>query len=75
MSRQSERRRNLIQRTTFERVRWEYIALPHMRLTGPQIERLCGINRLQCSAVLDALLKQHVLALTVDGMYCAGDRI
>ena len=75
MSRQFERRRNWIQRTTFDRVRWEYTALPHMRLTGPQLERLCGINRLQCSAVFDALLKARVLALTIDGMYCAGDRI
>jgi hypothetical protein len=74
MSRQSERRRSLIQRTTFDRLRWEYTALPEMRLTLAQAERLCGVNRVQCSVVLDALVKARFLTLTIDGMYAAGDR-
>jgi hypothetical protein len=75
MSRQSERRQSLIQRTTFDRLRWEYSALPGLRLTLAQVERLCGVNRLQCSAVVDALVKARFLTLTLDGMYAAGDRI
>ena len=75
MSRQPERRQSLIERTTFDRLRWEYAALPGMRLTRAQVERLCGVNRLQCSPVLDALVKARFLTLTVDGMYAAGDRI
>ena len=75
MFRESERRRSLIQRTTFDRLRWEYAALPGMRLTRAQVERFCGVNRFHCSAVLDALLKARFLTLTIDGMYAAGDRI
>jgi hypothetical protein len=75
MSRQSERRQSLIQRTTFDRLRWEYAALPGMRLTLAQVERMCGVNRFQCSAVLDALVKAGFLKLTIDGMYATGDRI
>ena len=75
MSRQSERRQSLIQRTTFDRLRWEYTALRGMRLTVAQVERLCGVNRLQCSVVLAALVKARYLAVTLDGMYAAGDRI
>ena len=75
MSRQYERRRSLIQRTTFDRLRWEYTALPSMRLTRAQVERMCGVGRLQCAAVLDALVKSRFLTVTIDGMYAAGDRI
>ena len=75
MSRLSQRRQSLIQRTTFDRLRWEYAALPGMCLTLAQVERLCGIDRFQCLAVLDALVKARFLALTIDGLYAAGDRV
>jgi hypothetical protein len=75
MSPQPERRQSLIERTTFDRLRWEYAALPGMRLTRAQVERLCGVTRLQCSPVLDALLKARFLTLTLDGMYAAGDAV
>ena len=74
MSRQSERRQSFIQRTTFDRLRWEYAALPGMRLTLAQVVRMCGIDRLQCVAVLNALVRAGFLTLTIDGMYAAGDR-
>ena len=46
-----------------------------MCLTLAQVERLCGIDRFQCLAVLDALVKARFLALTIDGLYAAGDRV
>jgi hypothetical protein len=71
----TERRQSFIHRTAFDRLRWEYEALPHMRLTAAQVQRLCGLDRLQCAVVVKALLNAGFLKLSIDGLYCAGDRI
>jgi len=37
----------------FDRIRAEYIAMPGMRLTAAQVQRLSGIDRAVCESVLD----------------------
>jgi len=40
-----------------------------MRLTGEQIARLCGIDRLRCAEALERLLATHFLQMAEDGSY------
>jgi hypothetical protein len=43
--------------------------MPGLRLTAPQIERLCGIDQAICQAVLDALVDASFLRVLGDGTY------
>jgi hypothetical protein len=52
-----------------ERVRSEYIEMPGMRLTPPQVQRLCGIGPSLCDAVLAAMVESRFLAVRPDGTY------
>ena len=52
-----------------ERLRAEYIEMPGLQLTVGQVERLCGIDSLTCRVVLDALLDEGFLCVTVTGRY------
>jgi hypothetical protein len=52
-----------------ERIRAEFIEMPGMRLTAPQVQRLCGIDPLVCEAVLRALVDSRFLARHEDGIY------
>jgi hypothetical protein len=40
-----------------------------MRLTRDQAHRLCGLERVVCSEVLDALVQEHFLCVKPDGSY------
>lgn len=53
----------------FRRVRSEYEAMPGMRLTPPQVERLSGVERSVCKRVLDDLLRAKFLVIEHDGTY------
>ena len=51
------------------RIRGEYLEMPGLRLTLAQAQRLCGIERALCMAVLDALVADRFLCVKSNGMY------
>ncbi len=52
-----------------QRIRGEFLEMPGLRLTAAQAERLCGLDRTLCEAVLEALVDSKFLAVTSAGMY------
>jgi len=52
-----------------KRVWAEYLEMPGMRLTVPQVERLCGLDGTLCKQVLDALVEARFLSARADGRY------
>ena len=52
-----------------QRVRAEYLEMPGLRLTAPQVQRLCGIDRATCDQVLDALVSANFLCVKPDRYY------
>jgi hypothetical protein len=54
---------------TLRRIRAEYLEMPGMRLTVQQVERLFGIERPLCNAVLDALVDADFLCVNPNGTY------
>ena len=52
-----------------ERIRAEYLEMPGLNLTLRQMQRLCGIDRAPCLAVLDALVEAKFLHVRPDGTY------
>ena len=51
------------------RIRGEYLEMPGLRLTLGQAQRLCGIERMLCKVVLDALVEAKFLCVKPDGAY------
>ena len=51
------------------RVRAEFLEMPGMRLRPDQVQRLCGIEKMTCQAVLDALVGEQFLYARPDGHY------
>jgi hypothetical protein len=51
------------------RVRAEYLEMPGLQLTEPQVQRLCGVERMVCQIVLDALVNEKFLWAKPDGHY------
>ena len=51
------------------RIRGEYLEMPGLRLTLEQAQRLCGVERMLCKMVLDALVDARFLRVTSDGHY------
>ncbi len=56
-------------KVTLDRLRGEYLEMPGLRLTVAQAQRLCGIERDTCQAVLDALVDAKFLCVKPNGMY------
>lgn len=54
---------------TFQRLRAEFLEMPGLRLTPPQVQRLCGVDMTVCKPVLDALVASHFLQRHADGSY------
>ena len=52
-----------------ERIRAEYVEMPGMRLTAEQVQRLCGVERSVCRAVMEALVEAGFLTMRADGTY------
>jgi len=52
-----------------QRVREEYREMPNLRLTPSQATRLFGVEPSQCAALLDALVDEHFLTRTADGLF------
>ena len=53
----------------FTRIRGEYLEMPGLRLTLEQAQRLCGVERMLCKTVLDALVEANFLCVKPNGTY------
>ena len=51
------------------RVRGEYTEMPGLRLTSAQAQRLWGLDRASCDALLSALVDAKFLFKTSDGAF------
>jgi hypothetical protein len=51
------------------RIRAEYLEMPGLRLTPEEAQRLCGVERTLCKALLDALVDAKFLCIKSDGAY------
>lgn len=52
---------------TVRRVRAEFLEMPGLKLTVPQAQRLWGIDRVTCEAVIAELTESRFLLRTRDG--------
>jgi hypothetical protein len=52
---------------TLRRVRAEFLEMPGLKLTIPQAQRLWGIDRMTCEAVIETLMEARFLLRTRDG--------
>ena len=52
-----------------DRLRAEFLEMPGMRLKREQVQRLCGLERNVCEAVLDSLVHADFLCVSADGHY------
>src|SRR5512147_2078731 len=52
---------------TLRRVRAEFLEMPGLKLTVPQAQRLWGVDRRTCEAVIDELTESRFLSRTRDG--------
>lgn len=52
-----------------QRIRAEYLEMPGLTLKPEQIERLCGVDRNLCHAVLETLVETGFLSVRSDGAY------
>jgi len=55
------------QEETLRRVRAEFLEMPGLKLTVPQAQRLWGVDRRTCEAVIEELTASRFLARTRDG--------
>ena len=56
-----------------QRVQGEYIEMPGLRLTTAQAQRLWGLDRASCDALLAALVDAKFLFRTRDGAFVRSD--
>jgi len=52
-----------------QRIQGEFVELPGLRLTAPQAQRLWGLERDVCNALLGALVDAKFLLQTRDGSF------
>lgn len=52
-----------------QRIQGEYVEMPGLRLTAAQAQRLWGLERDMCDAVLGALVEAKFLSRTRDGAF------
>lgn len=52
-----------------QRIQGEYVEMPGLRLTAAQAQRLWGLDRDVCDALLGALVDAKFLAQTRDGAF------
>ena len=57
------------------RVRGEFIEMPGLRLTLAQAQRLWGLDRNACDALLGALVDAKFLFRTRDGAFVRSDQV
>lgn len=56
-----------------QRIQGEFVEMPGLRLTVAQAQRLWGLDRDICRALLGALVDAKFLSLTRDGAYVRKD--
>jgi len=56
-----------------EIIRAEYLEIPGLNLTKPQIRRLWGLDTPTCDALLDALVEDGFLKRTPSNVYVRAD--
>lgn len=56
------------------RIRTEFVELPGLRLTPWQAQRLWHLEKIQCDAILAALVDAAFLRRTPDGSYVRANR-
>jgi hypothetical protein len=56
-------------RYAIDRLQAEFLEMPGLRLTGKQVQRLCGVDEAICQAVLDVLVSEKFLRANPDGTY------
>jgi Fic family protein len=54
---------------TIRRVRAEFLEMPGLKLTIPQAQRLWGVDRSTCEALIDELTASRFLSRTRDGAF------
>jgi hypothetical protein len=54
---------------TLQRIQGKYVEMPGLRLTAAQAQRLWGLERDVCDALLGALVDAKFLAITRDGAF------
>jgi hypothetical protein len=52
-----------------QRIQGEYVEMPGLRLTAAQAQRLWGLEREACAALLEDLVSAHFLVQTRDGVF------
>ena len=52
-----------------QRIQGEFVEMPGLRLTAPQAQRLWGLDRDVCDALLAALVDARFLGRTRDGAF------
>jgi hypothetical protein len=57
-----------------QQVRAEYLEMPGLHLTLPQMQRLWGLSGAACEALVNALVEQHFLAKADDDSYALDGR-
>jgi len=57
------------------RVQGEFIEMPGLRLTPQQAQRLWGLDRTACNALLGALVDAKFLFRTKDGAFVRSDQV
>jgi hypothetical protein len=50
-------------------IRSEYLEIPGLHLTKPQVQRLWGLDAVTCDALLDTLIRIRFLRRTHTGAY------
>jgi len=58
-----------------QRIQGEYVEMPGLRLTPAQAQRLWGLERDVCDALLGALVDAKFLSQTRDGAYVRTDGV
>jgi hypothetical protein len=58
---------SLLSESTLRRVRSEFLEMPGLKLTVSQAQRLWGMDRRTCEALIDELTASRFLARTRDG--------
>lgn len=56
-----------------QRIQGEFVEMPGLRLTAPQAQRLWGLERDVCDALLGALVDAKFLSQTRDGAFVRTD--
>ena len=57
------------------RVQGEYMEMPGLRLTTAQAQRLWGLDRAACDALLEALVDAKFLLRTRDGAFVRSEQV